>query len=500
MAHYDPFASSFDHPLINSSPDFSSRNGTFSNRPVGGLQSSSLAGVLPSFGSQQPLRDRLTIWKELDAERHLLLNDLLYQLETTQEQLRKTRLEQQASNCLDYEDRNAFVMVLIDGDGTVFNKELLSKGEAGGKEAANRLVLAASDLIAQRLAHLQSPKLVLRIYADLAALSDLLVRSQIIESPLTLDDFIRGFNSSEALFDFVDTGNRPGATADKVCQLLKLNLYDCHCHQVIFAPSHSREYGVALQEVLGDSQVVSHLTLVESVPFDKELEHVQSQFHSARFDSIFCKSRPSGLAAIAPPKPASAVLPALTKVESNKTTANSSASSTPAPNWATITAAIPPAPPGLKALANGSTTSVNSSKAGSKVAGKPGKPRTIQTNRFGQRIDDTDSTIPNYEIQRVKKLKLCNLYYLQGKDMCPSSSCTHRHDYPISNSERRTLREVARMTPCYFRTECENPDCIYGHQCPQNKPNEPDCYFKEDCRYHGWGHGIDTRVVKTTKI
>ncbi|RMD44972.1 hypothetical protein DV735_g50, partial [Chaetothyriales sp. CBS 134920] len=425
--------------------------------------------------------------------------DLIYQLESTQEQLRKARLEQQTPNRLDYEDRNAFVMVLIDGDGTIFNKELVSKGEAGGKEAASRLVLAASDLITQRLAHLQSPKLVLRIYADLVALSGLLVRSQIIESASTLDDFIRGFNSSEAFFDFVDTGNRPGATADKVSQLLKLNLYDCHCHQVIFAPSHSGEYGAVLQEVLADSQVVSHLTLVESVPFEKELEHLQSQFHSARFDSIFCKTSPSALAAIARPKPAAAVLPVLTRVESNKTTANSSASSTPAPNWATITAAVPPAPPGLKALASGSAAS-SASKTGSKVVTKPGKPRTILTNRFGQRIDDTDSTIPNYEIQRVKKLKLCNLYYLQGKDMCPSSSCTHRHDYPISNSERRTLREVARMTPCYFRTECENPDCIYGHQCPQNKPNETDCYFKEDCRYHGWGHGIDTRVVKTTKI
>ncbi|RMZ85617.1 hypothetical protein DV737_g546, partial [Chaetothyriales sp. CBS 132003] len=418
MAHYDPFSPSFEHPL-----------------------------------------------------------ELLYQLESAQEQLRRTRTEQQASTRLDFEvrerslrdqlrqakevmDRNAFVMVLIDGDGTIFSKALLSRGEGGGKEAATRLALAASDLVAQRLPHLESPKLVLRIYADLVALSDLLVRSQIIDSPSTLDDFLRGFNSSKAFFDFVDAGNRPGAVADKACELLKLNFH---------------EYGPVLQEVLRDGQVAHHLTLVESVPFDKGLDHLQSQFHCARFDSIFCKTRPSPLPAIALPKVVSTALPLLGKVESNKTTANSSASSTPAPNWATVTAAVPPPPPALKALASGLSPG---------AAAKQG----------------SDTTIPNYEIQRVKKLKLCNLYYLQGKDMCSSSSCSHAHDYPISNSERRTLREVARMTPCYFRTECENPDCIYGHQCPQNKPNEPDCYFKEDCRYHGWGHGIDTRVVKTTKI
>ena len=52
------------------------------------------------------------------------------------------------------------------------------------------------------------------------------------------------------------------------------------------------------------------------------------------------------------------------------------------------------------------------------------------------------------------------------------------------------------MTPCHYRTECDDVDCIYGHRCPQNKPHKPDCFYKTDCRFSGWGHGIDETIVK----
>jgi hypothetical protein len=35
MARYDPFSPTMDHPLLNSSPDYSARNGSFRNRPIG---------------------------------------------------------------------------------------------------------------------------------------------------------------------------------------------------------------------------------------------------------------------------------------------------------------------------------------------------------------------------------------------------------------------------------------------------------------------------------
>jgi hypothetical protein len=36
MARYDPFSPTFDHPLLNSSPDYAARTGSFRNRPIGG--------------------------------------------------------------------------------------------------------------------------------------------------------------------------------------------------------------------------------------------------------------------------------------------------------------------------------------------------------------------------------------------------------------------------------------------------------------------------------
>ena len=361
--------------------------------------------------------------------------------------------------------------------------------------------------IAEALPHISSPKVLVRICMNMSLLTEVLVKSRYIDKAASMQDFIRGFNSTKALFEFVDAGNKKDAAGDKICELLRLNLYDCHCHQVLFACSN-KEYTLVLDEVSKDEPVMDHLTLLETIPFD--VGGLQHRFKTTRFDSIFSTIRPTmPIVTPKPPPNLMAALPVLTKVESNKTNGNSSSSSTPAMNWATVTAQaqanLPPPPALLKATTNGanataSTRSVTPASAASGVASKPIKGKLIETNRAGHRIDRVDDSIANYEIQRVKKLKLCNIYYLQSPDLCTSSSCTHRHDYPISNSERKTLREVARMTPCYYKLDCDDPECIYGHRCPQSEVGKYGCYYGEDCRFYGWGHGIDTRVVKTVKV
>jgi hypothetical protein len=61
MARYDPFSPTLDHPLLNSSPDFGSRNGTFRNRAIG------------DFGSQSTFRERNKRLRELDDEKNQLI-------------------------------------------------------------------------------------------------------------------------------------------------------------------------------------------------------------------------------------------------------------------------------------------------------------------------------------------------------------------------------------------------------------------------------------------
>lgn len=62
---YDPFSPTLDHPLLNSSPDFGSRNGSIRNLPIGG------------FAPQPPqnsYRERHKRLKQHDYEKNQLID------------------------------------------------------------------------------------------------------------------------------------------------------------------------------------------------------------------------------------------------------------------------------------------------------------------------------------------------------------------------------------------------------------------------------------------
>ena len=114
------------------------------------------------------------------------------------------------------QDRNAFVVVLLDGDGMIFNDDLLQQGEKGGKEAAGQLWSAMNDFVHRNLRHLSSPKILARIYANVKGLGDVLQKSSIIDRASLFEDFARGFNGSKLLFDFIDVGTGKDKADDKI--------------------------------------------------------------------------------------------------------------------------------------------------------------------------------------------------------------------------------------------------------------------------------------------
>ena len=62
MARYDPFSPTFEHPLINSSPDYASRNGSF--------RSSRAIGDLSAITSQMSFRERLKRLRHLEEDKN----------------------------------------------------------------------------------------------------------------------------------------------------------------------------------------------------------------------------------------------------------------------------------------------------------------------------------------------------------------------------------------------------------------------------------------------
>lgn len=85
----------------------------------------------------------------------------------------------------------------------------------------------------------------------------------------------------------------------------------------------------------------------------------------------------------------------------------------------------------------------------------------IPRNRMGQRIDPP-TVYDKEEVDRVRKMKLCNVHFLRGD--CGYDPCTHSHSKKLSKTEMAALKTVARMVPCRQGSACDDPKCMYGHR------------------------------------
>jgi hypothetical protein len=273
-------------------------------------------------------------------------------------------------------------------------------------------------------------------------------------------------------------------------EIFKVNLYNCHCHQIFLGCSHDNGYARLLEETLADLELTGRISLIEGVPFERELDSIKASYRVTQFPGLFRNSKISNTSTRGAPKTqmaAPSVLSpkqgsSLTRTSTNTT---SSSSSTPASwsSWASVTALHP-----------------------GDITLQPPKPadpapssNTVPRNKYGQRIDQFEfKTIPKEDLNRIKKMKLCNLHFLLGD--CPNTNCHHDHTHPLTKNERVVLQAVARMTPCRFGLECDEPKCIYGHRCPQSEVGRKDCYWGSSCRFEPSQHGIDTTVVKVTKV
>jgi hypothetical protein len=123
----------------------------------------------------------------------------------------------------------------------------------------------------------------------------------------------------------------------------------------------------------------------------------------------------------------------------------------------------------------------------------------------GQRIDPPTPEFKKDEVNRLKKLKLCNAYHLRGDCPYPNGKCEHDHLYKCNPKELETLKLVARMSACIHGSECPDAKCIYGHRCPfpssrDSDSKEKPCINGENCRFPAEMHNMDTAAVRRLKI
>ena len=115
------------------------------------------------------------------------------------------------------QNRDPFVLVLIDGDGMIFEDSLIREGELGGKEAAAVLWNGIKDHVHDTLPDIPSDcRIVTRIYANMKGLSETCWKAGLVDKPSLIEEFYRGFTGSKILFDFIDVGPGKDRADEKI--------------------------------------------------------------------------------------------------------------------------------------------------------------------------------------------------------------------------------------------------------------------------------------------
>ncbi|BCS01870.1 CCCH zinc finger protein [Aspergillus luchuensis] len=401
-------------------------------------------------------------------------------------QLHEMELMQHIARIKAIMDREPFIVVLLDGTGIIFKDEFLQRGEEGGKVAANKLAVALKDYVASNFPGLDNPKIITRMYVNLKGLSEMCVRGVISTDPSSIEGFAKGFNNGHPLFDLVDTGL--DNAHDKIAEAFKVNLYNCHCHQIFLGCADTNAYAQILVDIMEDIDLVGRVTLIEGITFEKDLAKIKAAYRVSQFPEILRNTKitpvwaPWKAAVASKPPPALTPSPKPGAVPLSRT---STSTSTNASTSMSSTSARPSTPGEFQVVQSKSVT--------------PARPKIVERNKYGQRVDRVDfKSIPREEMNRLKKLKLCNLHYLLGE--CTIDNCQHDHSSRLTKSELSVLTAIARMTPCRYGLDCDDPECTYGHRCPHAEPGKKDCYWGSNCRFDPAAHGIDTNIVKLTKV
>ncbi|KZM26603.1 uncharacterized protein EKO05_0005529 [Ascochyta rabiei] len=444
-------------------------------------------------------------------------------------QIQKPMYERKVQHYQQALSENPFVMVLIDGDGMIFHEEYVRSGEAGGRRAASQLNTAVHKWIENETTDVPlGARVICRIYANVHGLAEVLVRTGAIDHVEVFENFVQGFTRAKTTFDFIDVGPGKDRADEKIIENFKIFSQDYHCRRLLFGCSHDNGYARVLEDCSDRMEIVGKVVLLEGVPFEKEL--LPLPYSTKKFPNIFRDSKlamgsnntivigsqchsigtsssaqkfydvstglPGRFPAPPPqvmdsPIPARATAVGLPRTPSSSTIASDGFTAMKAPtttnSWAAKAAA--PAPP-VTALSAYEPADRN---------------EVIARNRAGQRIDPPCKDYDKTEVDRVKKLKLCNVHFLRQE--CPyDMQCTHNHNHQPNCSEIAYLRLVARMSPCQNGSGCQDVKCIFGHRCPapSSKTKVPkgvkSCIFADACKFPIGLHDVDTNVVKTLVI
>ncbi|KAJ3517567.1 hypothetical protein NLJ89_g428 [Agrocybe chaxingu] len=182
------------------------------------------------------LENELSVYKrayaDLDAERH-----------------RFERLKQESDKQkedLENQLKGHRVVALLDGDGTIFNSQLISQGPVGGRAAAQKL----SDSIIQYLVANHGTnqyQLWVYVFLNRRGLGDTFGRVGLVSAKAKFEEFVMGFNQAAERFIMVDVGGAKEAADAKIKALLEEEIRLPQTEKIIFGGCHDNGYATTLR-------------------------------------------------------------------------------------------------------------------------------------------------------------------------------------------------------------------------------------------------------------
>ncbi|KAF9557235.1 hypothetical protein CPC08DRAFT_743709 [Agrocybe pediades] len=399
------------------------------------------------------------------------------------------------------------VIALLDGDGTIFNPQLIAQGQSGGHLAAQKL----SDAIVQQLATtngVNQYQLWAYVFLNKRGLTDALGRAGYLAAKAKFDDFVIGFNQAAERFLMVDVGSAKEAADAKIKALLEDEIRLPQTEKIIFGGCHDNGYVTTLRSQI-TAGLKSKLTLLRGYT-ENAAGFAELELSSFCIPDLFIQNKlvasppanrinstPVQALAPLPPSP-SPPPPAPAAPEERKMPHRSSISttqqafdalpfasgeieetarkqpSTP-PTYSSAVQSSPPpkrmATPELDS--SGSTSSSDESDDFTLVT------RVVShTNSRARRVN------PNILLSKHDPPP-CTLFYLST---CKhGADCKYGHDYLLQPEHYAQIRANAKKSPCPSRNKGEvcqwGEGCCYGHHCPQLTK----CHFLKQnrCKFVG---------------
>ncbi|KAK5154287.1 hypothetical protein LTS14_006972 [Recurvomyces mirabilis] len=512
-------------------------------------------------GMLEPRSAKLADYRAADAQHHDSHTQILEQYVALIEEYKrlKSDYEEERDSRERYkqlargQERNPFVLVLVDGDGYIFDDDLVSNGAEGGQRAAHLLDEAVKRSLRER--GLENCRVMVRVYANMVGLSKVLSRSKLVgPERRSLAPFIANFTRSMEMFDFVDAGELKENADFKIRALFHQFVENAQCRHIFFAGCHDVGY---INELTPYASSRERLTLIRHPAFHPEFKKLGLRIEE--FSNIFRTTPLEGgyvhhATAVAQQNPSVTPSPfkkaAAYQSHDNDTGANSqqvcrffqsgnckygdecrNLHIKSKPNGSTK-----PSYGGLedvKQWRNSGTSTLpfgmnnlaksdNDFMAGNasfmqtpKSTNKTSAPSTngevidfaailpdsipenkIAVNKTDHRIDPYDGsyTAQDFAIfsSRTVKRKLCNLYHIAGY-CAAGSECPYDHD-PASEGVLNDLRHACRSAPCPRKGACRRAGCTQGHIC--QKKNCTKRGGKVGCKFNREFHAQSLRVVR----